>query len=211
MDARASVVLVNGLWLGNAALWPLARRLRRAGFRVYPFSYPSVRNDLCANADRLQAFLERVPGETVHFVAYSLGGLVLRALFHLYPGQRPGRVVLLASPQQGIQSASAVARSRFGRMLLGKSVLDLLAGRTHDWVWPGREIGVLAGQRPFGLGRLVARLSAPNDGTVLVAEARVPGARDQRVVNVAHSGMLLSAAVAAEVMAFLQTGAFRAA
>jgi pimeloyl-ACP methyl ester carboxylesterase len=210
VNARASVVLINGLWLGNAALVPLALRLRRAGFRVYPFSYPSVRNDLRANTGRLQAFLDGVPGETVHFVAYSLGGLVLRALFHFHPVQRPGRIVLLASPQQGIRSATGLAASRLGRSLLGKSVLDLVAGRARDWGWPAREIGVIAGRRPFGLGRLLGRLPAPNDGTVLVAETEVSTARDQRIVNVPHSGMLLSGAVAAEVVAFLDTGAFRA-
>ena len=78
MDSRESVVLVNGLWLGDPALWPLARRLRRAGFQTFRFSYPSVRQDLRANAAQLHEFLSRVPGTIVHLVGYSLGGLVIR-------------------------------------------------------------------------------------------------------------------------------------
>ena len=66
MDSRESVVLVNGLWLGDPALWLLARRLRRAGFQTFRFSYPSVRRDLRANAAQLHGFLTRVPGATVH-------------------------------------------------------------------------------------------------------------------------------------------------
>ena len=73
-----TVVLVNGLWLGDPALWLLARRLRRTSFRVYSFSYPSVRQDVRANAARLHAFLSRVPGDTVHLVGYSLGGVIVR-------------------------------------------------------------------------------------------------------------------------------------
>lgn len=210
MDASAGVVLVNGLWLGNAALIPLARRLRRAGFRVFPFSYPSVRNDLRANAALLQQHLARVPGETVHFVAYSLGGLVLRALFQMQPVQRPGRVVLLASPQQGISSASALLGSRLGRRLLGRSVQDAVSGAARDWPWPARDIGVIAGSRPFGLGRLVATLPGPNDGSVRLAETDVPGARDRLVLPVTHQGMLWSSRVAEQAIRFLRTGRFGA-
>jgi pimeloyl-ACP methyl ester carboxylesterase len=209
MKGADSVVLVNGLWLGNVALWPLARRLRRAGLQVYPFSYPSVRHDLHANAERLQKFLEHVPGATVHLVGYSLGGVVIRALFQFHAGQRPGRIVLVASPQQGNQAAAALVRRRFGQRMAGRSVAELLAGIPQTWPWTGRDIGVIAGSRSLGLGRLVADLPAPNDGTVLVTETNVPEARDRLVLPLAHSAMLLSPAVARQVVAFLRTGSFQ--
>jgi len=209
VDGRDSVVLVNGLWLNNAALWPLARRLRHAGYRVHPFSYPSVRQDLRENASRLQAFLAGVPGETVHWVGYSLGGIVIRALFHFHPPQRPGRVVLLGSPQQGSVAAERIMRSSFGRIAGGRSLTDLVAGHPQHWRWPDRDIGVIAGNRALGLGRLVVRLGAPSDGTVKIDETVVPGARDRLVLPVAHSAMLLSARVGEQVVRFLDTGRFR--
>jgi pimeloyl-ACP methyl ester carboxylesterase len=208
MDVRESVVLVNGLWLGDPALALLARRLRRAGFDAYPFSYPSVRRDLRANAAQLHAFLARVPGATVHLVGYSLGGLVIRALFHHHPEQRPGRVVLLGSPQQGSQAAQALARSRLGRRLIGRSLADLNAGAPLAWDWPGRDIGVLAGSLSLGLGRFVASLDGPNDGTVRVAESAPPAARDRLVLRVSHAGLLFMPAVARQVAAFLRRGTF---
>ena len=154
MSAKESVVLVNGLWLGDPALWLLAWRLRHAGFRVHMFSYPSVRHDLHTNAARLHDFLARVPGETVHLVGYSLGGLIVRTLFHLYPQQRPGRIVLLGSPQTGNRAAQSMMRSRIGRWLLGRSVADLVAGLPQCWSWPARATGVIAGSRSVGLGAL---------------------------------------------------------
>jgi len=209
MDAREAVVLVNGLWFGNVTLVPLARRLRHAGYRAFPYSYPSVRLDLHANARRLQRTLERVPGETVHFVAFSLGGLVLKALFHDYPSQRPGRVVLLGSPQQGSVVGAQILRTAFGRLVGGRSLSDLVAGAPQGWRWPDRDIGVIAGSRALGLGGLVTRLPArPSDGSVLVEETVVPGARDRLVVPVAHSGLLLSAQVSEQVIRFLRAGRF---
>lgn len=208
MHAPESVVLVNGLWLPDAALWPLARRLRRAGFRAYPFSYPSVRNDLRANADRLEEFLAGVPGETVHWVGYSLGGVVIRALYHFHPRQRPGRLVLLGSPLQGSAAAEQLMRSVLGRRLAGRSLADLVAGATRNWGWPDAVTGVIAGNRALGLGRLVTRLPAASDGTVQVEETRVPGMRDERVLPVAHSSLLISPRVGRQVVRFLGTGRF---
>lgn len=208
MTPRESVVLVNGLWLNNVALWLLAARLRGAGFAVFSFSYSSVRADLRTNAERLNAFLARVPGEMVHLVGYSLGGLVIRALFQIYPRQRPGRVVLLGSPQTGNRSAESVRRHAPGRWMTGRSVAELVAGVPQGWAWPPREIGVIAGNRSVGLGRLFTRLPDANDGTVCVDETRVDNARDQLTLAVAHSAMLMSRVVARQIAAFLRRGLF---
>jgi len=208
MGNRESVVLVNGLWLADPALWLLAQRLRRAGFRVYTFSYPSVRQDLRTNAAHLHDFLTRVPGATVHLVGYSLGGLVIRALFHFQPEQRPGRIVLLGSPQTGSRAAEQIRRYWLGRQLTGRSLAELTAGVPQAWSWPAHDIGVIAGNRSIGLGRLAATLPGPNDGTVQVDETIVPVARDRRALPVAHAAMLLSAAAAQQVIHFLRCGAF---
>ena len=208
MDSRENVVLVNGLWLGDPALWWLARRLRRAGFQTFRFSYPSVRQDLRANAAQLHEFLARVPGETVHLVGYSLGGLVIRALFQFHPGQRPGRVVLLGSPQQGSRAAAALSASVIGRGLIGHSLADLNSGTPQAWGWPAREIGAIAGSLSLGLGRIVSRLPGPNDGTVQVEEAVPAVAHDQLVLHVSHAGLLIMPVVARQVAAFLRSGRF---
>ena len=75
----------------------------------------------------------------------------------------------------------------------------------------GVELGVIAGNVPFGLGRLVARLPKPNDGVVRVDETRVPGAKESIVLRINHTGMLVSPAVARAACAFLRNGSFRRA
>ena len=61
----------------------------------------------------------------------------------------------------------------------------------------------------MGLGRLFAHLDADHDGTVLVEETRLPGAKDHVVLGVSHTGMLFSADVAEQAAEFLEQGAFR--
>jgi hypothetical protein len=73
----------------------------------------------------------------------------------------------------------------------------------------GREIAVISGSLPLGIGRVVAPdLPAPSDGVVSVSETRLTSMRDHIVLNVNHSGMLVSRAVARQICAFLREGAF---
>jgi hypothetical protein len=75
---------------------------------------------------------------------------------------------------------------------------------------PGVEAGAIAGTRRLGLGSLVLRLPGPGDGVVLVEETRHPRLADHLEMPVAHSEMLVSRAVAAQVARFLQSGRFAA-
>lgn len=60
----------------------------------------------------------------------------------------------------------------------------------------------------MGLGRFFADLAADHDGTVLVDETRLPGARDHLVLSTSHTGMLFSAEVAEQSAYFLRAGQF---
>ena len=46
------------------------------------------------------------------------------------------------------------------------------------------------------------------DGTVLVEETYLPGAKDHIVLSISHTGMLFSATVARQVACFLRDGRF---
>jgi alpha-beta hydrolase superfamily lysophospholipase len=144
----------------------------------------------------------------VHVVAHSLGGVVAVETFAAERELPPGRVVLLGSPVQGSRAAQAIAAWSIGPQILGLlAVAELVRPRPRRWNGP-RELGVIAGSRSAGLGRLFASLPTPNDGTVAVEETRLPGATSHIVHDVSHTGMLFSSAVAASTVQFLASGAF---
>ena len=208
MPARPVVVLVGGLWLPYWTLLPLAWRLRRCGFRPRLFPYRTVRRDLRQNASALHAFLATLPPGPVHLVGYSLGGLVIRALFRYYPPQAPGRIVTLGTPHGGSRAAVALARWRWGRWLLGAGIRDLLADSPRSWEIPPRAIGTLAGSLDIGFGRLVTSHPEIADGTVGLSESRLPGAADSGIIHTTHFGLMFSPAAARAVCRFLHTGRF---
>ena len=201
------VVLVGGLWLPGWILYPLARRLRRGGFDTRIFDYPTVAQDLRANAAALAAFARALPQPTVHFVGYSLGGLVVRALFQYDPPLRPGHIVTLASPHQGSAAAARLRQTHAGRRLLGHGAGALAPGALASWPLPPRPFGIIAGTFPVGLGRFVTRFAEPSDGTVALSEALLPGT-EPLVLPVSHAGILYSAGAARAVCQFLAHGRF---
>lgn len=202
------VVLLSGIWLPRWSLCPLAWRLRRCGFIPHLFAYHTMGRDLQQNAAALQAFLRTLPPGTVHLVAFSLGGLVVRALFHFYPQQHPGRIVTLGTPHNGSLAAQRLVHWRWSRRIAGKSLADLVAGQPRSWALPARELGIVAGSVNLGLGRLVVRHGEVSDGTVSLSETRLSKATDFLSVRTSHFGLLLSAACARAVCRFLRSGRF---
>ncbi len=203
------VVFIHGLWMTGADMWWLRRGMARCGYRVKQFTYSAMRCDVKQNAARLNAFLEREGegAEQVHLVGHSLGGLVIRQLFHDYPAQKPGRIVTLGTPHNGSTIAHLFNRHRMGRLLLGKSVVRGLLGDMVPWSGT-RELGVIAGTKDHGIGRACCDLPCPNDGTVAVEETRLPGMTDHIELPVAHSGMLISNEVIRQTAHFLVHGHF---
>ena len=205
---REPVVLVHGLWLTGSAMGYVAWRLRRGGFRPHSYSYHSVRRSLRENAEALRAFSDKIPGDTVHFVGHSLGGVIIQAMLAYCPPPRAGRVVTLCAPHRGNRAAEQLARQRWGRRMLGASLADLLDGGAPPCDLSTRELGVIRGDRSFGTGRLFTRLEGPNDGVVLLSEAELPGAADSLTLHASHSGILLSREAAANIDHFLRFGRF---
>lgn len=204
-----TVVLVHGLWFGAWSLALLARQLRGAGFATLRFHYRSTRGGLGQHARDLRRFAAQYPRESVHFVAHSMGGLIVLKMLADAEGLPGGRIVLLGTPLGGSAVARRAARVPGGSRLLGMA-LDTL-DRGCDGMTCRREVGMIAGTRGFGLGLLVGGTGGPGDGTVAVAETQTDGLADRIELPVTHTGMLASGAVARQVAVFLQTGRFDAA
>ncbi len=204
------VILLHGLWMRGFALSMLHRRMIAAGFRVHRYDYLSVAATQQHILERLRVRMADLVAESesssVHLVGHSLGGLLaLRAC--LSEGLPPGRVVCLGSPLKGSAAARGFAAwGRGGEVLLGHN-RDLLQQGFERWDGP-REVGMIAGCTPLGLGAMLGHFAGEHDGTVAVDETRLPGLADHCVVESNHTGLLFSAEVAQQVAQFLRAGHF---
>ena len=203
-------MFVHGLWLNGTEFTVLRRRLAREyGIVGKRFSYPTVRGSMEEAVGRLARFVERLDAERVHFIGHSFGGVLLCRYFQTHPCLRPGRVVILGSPLTGSRSARTVARNALLRRMIGPLVNAELVNDCEPRAWVCQnELGVIAGTRAVGLGRLFTRFDEEFDGTVALSETRLPGLKAHLALPVSHMGMLMSARVARHVGQFLQTGRF---
>jgi pimeloyl-ACP methyl ester carboxylesterase len=210
-SAPAFAILVHGLWMRGPALTVIKRRLEADGsLRALLFSYPTVVGSMSDHVRRLIDFAHAHAhaSERLHFVGHSLGGLVILKALSVTDDLPPGRAVLIGSPLQGSLTVQRLARLPLGRTLLGGALVEECID-CPPREWSGRrDVGVIAGSLGFGMGRVFGKLGAAHDGTVTVEETRLRGAKDHIVVAASHTGMLLSAEVAAQTKYFLENGNF---
>jgi triacylglycerol lipase len=195
----------------------LANALERRGYRVWNLGYASRTATIAQLGTAVATqFTSIAPGERLHVITHSLGGIVLRAAVaaQLIPAERLGRVVMLGPPNGGSELVDALGGlPLFGRLyrgMTGPAGLELGTGPRDV---PGQlppvsfELGVIAGSRnvnPF----FAALVPRPNDGKVSVASASVAGMRELIVMPHAHSFMMRVPAVIAQAIHFLECGAF---
>ena len=128
-----TVILVHGLWMNGLEMSLLSRRLQRQGYATRRFSYPSMRQAPLENARLLQVWLAGLDSPIQHFVCHSLGGLIVRHLFHLYPERKPGKIVTLGTPHASSEAARRLQQYRLGKLFLGKSTELGLASESPAW------------------------------------------------------------------------------
>jgi pimeloyl-ACP methyl ester carboxylesterase len=196
------VVLVSGLWMPAALMAPLGARLARAGFRPRRFAY-SGRRSLAGATERLAAFTR---GGAPHFVGHSLGGVLIFDMLSRHPGAGAGRIVLIGAPVTGCLAGRRLGAWAVGRWMLGTSAprWQHCAAR---WERP-EPLGVIAGTRTLGLGRMLGVLPGENDGVVQVEETTVQGMAERVLLRQGHSMLPLSGRVSALVERFLRAGRF---
>jgi len=222
LPGRPPVILLHGLGRTPRSMARMAKKLDGAGFAAEAWSYPSRRRRLAEHAIELRRRLidwaaVRPPRQPVSFVTHSLGALVLRGALSGHTPVPVGRIVMIAPPNQGAGLAVRFGATTWARWVFGKPMEDLRTG-AGGLAWlgvPEAEIGVIAGERPFhpvnplSWANIFVSGDLAHDGTVEVANTRLPGMKDFLLVDVHHTFICNDPDVQAQVIAFLQNGCFR--
>jgi len=159
------------------------------------------------HATRLEGFIKRENITHSHFVGHSLGGLVIREFLRTRIDYPLCRVVALGTPFNGSRVARRLGQFDTTRWIIGKNTNSALTVGVADW--PKRHaLGVIAGTRPLGMGRVVSTFGEPNDGTVAVSETKIKGMQAHCCFPTTHTGIVFSRPVADRVCVFLMTGDF---
>lgn len=206
------VIVLHGLARRPASMAGLARRIGSAGFVVRNVGYRSTAGSLDALAREVRAAVEPTLGKAsaVHFVTYSLGGIVARRLLAEWTPVNLGRVVMIAPPNRGTEIVDVLGTRRVARWVYGPVFGELGTGADSapNVLGPvGFETGVIAGSRvvsPLGWWLL----PNPSDGTIAIERTRVAGMADHIVLPHSHTFIMRARRVAEEAVHFLRHGRF---
>ncbi|MHB8252476.1 MAG: esterase/lipase family protein [Acidiferrobacter sp.] len=199
--SKGGVVLAPGLWFGRPALWGLAYRLTRRGFRVFLYPYDSLGQGLPVASEDLAKFVAACGAR--YLVGYSLGGVLVCSFCQRYPAAYT-RAVVLGPPFRGSRVARRLWRCRPFRRFFGAAAPVLLRG------WRGvapLRLGVVTGTMPWGIAGLWLQ-KGTHDGVLAAAETRLRGASDAVALRVSHGGLVLSAQSGRAIAQYLEEGHF---
>jgi triacylglycerol lipase len=213
-----SVVLLHGLGRTSASVARLKRGLEDQGFDVLCWSYPSRRRRLAGHIEAFRLWLgaQSFKGP-VHFVGHSLGGIIIRGALATDALVRVGRIVMIATPNQGAGVVSQFGSWPFSKLVFGLPLEDLAEGSPtlKSLGVPNADIGIIAGVQhfhplnPISWINLFHRAGHEHDGTVELANTQLEGARDTLVIDAHHTFICDDRKVIEQTGHFLRTGEFR--
>jgi pimeloyl-ACP methyl ester carboxylesterase len=208
------VVLLHGIMRSRLSMRSLEKFLKKQGFKTLNIGYRSTRQSIEDITDSLQpcivAFAQEVSGN-IHFVGYSMGGLIIRAYLKKYRPERLGRVVMLGTPNKGSKMADIAKNWWFFRFFYGPAGQQLVTDQSsfsHLFGPVDYELGIVAGNCNLDpLASLI--IGTPNDGKVSIESTKLEGMADHTIIGATHTFIASKRAAQAHTVDFLQTGAFK--
>ena len=193
-----NILFVHGMGRSRFSAWPMLRRLRHAGLATQSFGYLTSMQRFDTISARLGDLMKRLQGDRpLVLIGHSLGGVLIRAALARQNGllKAPQHVFLLASPQSSSKMARRLQGNPVYRLLTGDCG-QLLASQQAMADIPAIESPVtsIVGIRPIPFNRTFG--DEINDGVVALSEVRANWLRDEVQLDLIHSVLPASRAVA---------------
>lgn len=207
------VVILHGITRSNKHMQKLATYLQKDGFDVINLSYPSTTHTIEDLTEIINKEIsQRTPEDKrIHFIGYSMGGLMVRALIHKYNYKNLGKVVQLAPPNQGSEVADFVKNFWPYKKIFGPAGQQLITDQSavkHIFGEVNYELGIIAGNATID-PISSAIIPGENDGKVAVKRTKLEGMKDHIVVSASHTFFPFNKEVQKQTLYFLKNGNFK--
>ncbi|PDT11126.1 alpha/beta fold hydrolase [Rhizobium sp. M1] len=211
-----TVILFHGIARTKKSMEKLAGFLSGHGYRVVNVAYPSTKFSIEELVGFIRPEIEGVSADAgegrVHFLGYSMGGLIIRALLKDYRPHNLGRVVMVGTPNNGSQVADFLRDWPLYRKLYGPAGQQLVTDQTAMIDLFGvvdYELGIIAGNRTIDpVSSLIIGLGVPNDGKVSVDSTRLDGATAHIVLPANHTFFPVNKTMWRQALSFFRDGRF---
>lgn len=210
---RECVILLHGLARTSRSMEKMATALEQEGYNVLNVDYQSREQHIEELAASVIPTAVRDCGPDavkIHFVAHSLGAILVR--YYLAGNELPslGRVVMLSPPNQGSEAVDILKKMPGFYRINGPAGGQL--GTDEDSIplqlpQVDYEVGVITGDRTINF-ILSGIIPGIDDGKVSIKSAQVAGMADFIVMHHAHPFIMKADDVIEQTLIFLQYGRF---
>lgn len=206
------VILIHGIGMNNMMMWKMAEHIETQGFHVKRIGYPSWQTQ---TQDILNIVNHQINTccadltQKIHFVGYSLGGLLVRNYLNQYRPAQLGNTVLIGTPNQGTEIADRLMESKLIKYLM-PITSDLGTSQTslpNQLPPPNYPVGIIAGLFENDLNEPF--LPGLDDGIVPISSTQLKNMQDFILIHTGHPMMFYNQTVSDQVIHFLKNGVFR--
>ncbi len=208
--------MLHGLVRTSRSMQAMERKLNKAGYQTHNCNYPSRDHPIELLSE---TFIPRAikycdkeyRPRHIHFVAHSMGGILIRCYLAKVRPNNLGRVVMLAPPNAGSEVVDHLSRFQLFELINGPAgkQLGTEASSLPKSLGPvDYQCGIIAGNK--SLNPLTSALiPGEDDGKVSTLSTQVSGMSDYLVVPHSHTFMMNQPVVIEQTINFLDFGAFQ--
>ncbi|WP_153039091.1 alpha/beta fold hydrolase [Microbulbifer sp. Q7] len=211
---KPCAILLHGITKDAMSMQAIERALVADGYTTVNLEYPSRENPIEILATeaipRGLAECEERGASRVHFVAHSMGGLLVRYYFEQRDTSAIASVVMLGTPNQGSRLGNFLSCIPWIKDLNGPAGKQMgidprsLPNRLGPVRFP---LGVIAGTRSFN-PLFAAIIDGDDDGRVGLPSTYVEGTCARVTYPLSHDGLTDDPRVIQQVVHFLDNGTF---
>lgn len=212
---KECAILLHGIANPALVMSPFEIALKLNGFDTINIEYPSRDESI----DRLSKYIHKAlikkdyhQYDTIHFIAFSLGALVLRAYLNHTTPSNMGRVVMLGPPNQGTEAADKLKDEWYYQLFFGKAGQEVTTDRFSDNDHIDYELGIIAGTKSgLAFADLFTKdpLPKPHDGIIPVENTKISGMKSHLCIDTTHAGLIAHPKAIDNAVEFIKTGNFK--
>jgi triacylglycerol lipase len=209
--AQECVVLLHGYRRTSKCLLPLETILTSAGYVVQNITYPTTKYSIeTITKEYVAPQIQNISCEKIHFIGHSMGGIVIRKYLSEYRQDNLGKVILIASPNNGSELVSTVYKVPWASRILGPAVMDLARGSEfiHTLPKPYYRVGIITASSSRNPIISLLLDKGKNDGLVSVSSMLLDNEDDVVDINTTHNRILIDPLLGRYVQNFLKYGLF---
>lgn len=204
------IFLLHGLYMNPLLMLRFSRKLKKEGYIVKNLYYNSIKINKKKLFGRINKNIEKHSHKKIHFVGYSLGGLIIRHYLDEHSPQNLGNVVTIGTPHKTASIAKRVEKLKLGFIFGNSKAHGLTEPLKHKkWTF-NNKLGVISGTLALGARFILfpEEKNIVSDGFVTLDESKLEGSTDEIEFKMNHLSLAYSLPVMKATINFLRSGHF---